>query len=794
MVAPDSLLATLVDQLQIGVVAVDVADRIMLWNVEAHRLTGYSAEEALGTLGTELVVAAEDRPLAEEQRAHLLAGQPWSGEFPVRRKDGRMVPMRFRARAVLDPAGTPVAIVGAFDDASGYQRREEAFALLDALFETAPVGLAYFDVQGRYRRVNRATVAMSGGAAEEYLGRAVTAVHGDPVGTQIAAAVREVVASGQPRHGVRIAGRSLHGRGEDQVWTMSFYPVRASDGRLLGVGDVLRNITAEERTARELAELAAARQRTLDRYLSLIEATSAAVWTRNPDGAAEEDSPSWRAITGQSEQEYLGWGFLDAVHPDDRAEKLHSWQTAVASGNVYNRVHRLRTVERGYRYFRARAVPVTTAGRVVEWVGAETDIDDEVRARSRLDVLARATAAVNADLNPEAELAALAAAVVPDFADACAVHLLDYPEDAPGQFGRRLVALVGKVPTKVLRDRVVQPLGDDPLSQAIRQRSPVLVHYPLPAGNAWAEHPLLQNWIAELGLHSALIAPVFSDGQVVAALSFAACGDRPRFSQADLSFVTELAAHASTAVEHGHRFQQTRAAAITLQMAMLTDPLAHPNLEIEARYQPADDALQVGGDWYDTFPLPDGDLGIAVGDVAGHDLAAATTMGQLRSMLRALAYDDADPAAVLTRLDRLAIDLQITSFTSLLYGRLHHDPGTARTDLTWSNAGHPPPLLIDADGSAQPLFDGAGLVLGVDRHLPRRSAKVAIPRCATLLLYTDGLVERRRYSIDEGLHQLTTIIRTAATLPLKSFCDELLVRRSQGTDDDIALLALRPVR
>lgn len=791
MVEPAGLLAPLVDQLQIGVVATDAANRIVLWNLEAQRLTGYSAAEALGASAMELGVSPKDRQLAEEQARSLLAGQAWVGDFPVRCKDGRVVPMRFRAQRVCDPAGAAVAIVGAFDDVSEHRRREEAFALVDALFETAPVAFAYFDVQGRYRRINRATLATNGGVIEERLGRTVEEVHGYPVGTQAAAVLREVATTGQPRYEVRIAGRLFHGRGEHQVWMVSFYPVHTPDGRLLGVGTVLRDIGAEERTARDLVELATARQRALDRYQSLIEVSSAAVWTRNLDGAAEEDSPSWRAITGQAPQEYLGWGFLDVVHPDDRAETLRSWQATVASGTVYDRVNRLWTVDRGYRYFRVRAVPVRTAGQAVEWVGAETDVDDEIRGRSRLDVLARATAAVNAELNPGAELAALAAAVVPDFADACSVHLLDYPAGAQRLVGRRLVAYTGELAADLPRDRLVQPLGDDPLSQAIRQRRPVLTHHPLPDGSGWAPHSLLRQWTAERELRSTLVAPVFSDGQPVAALSFAACGDRPRFTQTDLGFVTELAARASTAVEQGHRFQRTRAAAMTLQLAMLTDPLEHPHLEIEARYQPADDALQVGGDWYDEFPLPDGDLGIAVGDVAGHDLTAATTMGQLRSMLRALAYDDPDPAAVLTRLDRLAVDLHITSFTSLVYGRLHHDPVTARTDLVWSNAGHPPPLLISADGSAQLLTDAAGLVLGVDPHSTRRNAQVSIPVRTTLLLYTDGLVEARGRSVDEGLHQLCAIGRTAAALPLKNFCDELLIRRSPGTDDDIALLALR---
>ena len=156
-----------------------------------------------------------------------------------------------------------------------------------------------------------------------------------------------------------------------------------------------------------------------------------------------------------------------------------------------------------------------------------------------------------------------------------------------------------------------------------------------------------------------LVAPVVSRGVVMAALLFVTCGQRPAFTEDDRALVTELAARVSTAVEQAERFQQTRQVSMALQSAMLSAPPRHPLVEVHARYLPAVADLEVGGDWYDAFALPGGDLAVGVGDVAGHDLSAAAAMGQLRSMLRALAYEtEGAPSDVVARLDRVASRLR----------------------------------------------------------------------------------------------------------------------------------------
>ena len=173
----------------------------------------------------------------------------------------------------------------------------------------------------------------------------------------------------------------------------------------------------------------------------------------------------------------------------------------------------------------------------------------------------------------------------------------------------------------------------------MRTRDSVLVPVPVPPEQAWYGPPEQHRWAEEIGITSMLVAPVVSRGVVVAALLFISCGRRPAFTEDDRALVVELAARASVAVEHAEHFQQTRQVSVALQAAMLSAPPTYPGLELQARYLPAATDLEVGGDWYDAFALPDGDLAVGVGDVAGHDLSAAATMGQLRSMLRALAYE-----------------------------------------------------------------------------------------------------------------------------------------------------------
>jgi PAS domain S-box-containing protein len=693
------------------------------------------------------------------------------------------------------------ARVPAPDDATVDRAEDEASSLLDALWDSAPVGLGYYDTDLRYRRVNGAVLAHHGGSRDDRIGRTLEEVHG-AFGRRLSDLLRAVIRTGEPLADVPLDGRLWHGRGELRELRVSVYPVRVR-GEIVGAGMVALDVTLAERSRRELAGLAAQRQHLINRYQSLAEATSAAVWTRAADGSAHADAPRLREISGQDVAAHRGWGWLDAVHPAHRALLTAAWRAAVeraAAGEpaAFEREYRLHTGGGHYRWFRTHAVPVLADGAVVEWVGTETDVDDARRARDRLDVLAGATHAMNAALEPEAELTALADVTVPGFADVCRVYQLDAAPQRRGRAevsGRKLVTrLAPGIPDTPLRGErfVVGP--DHPIARCAHTGGPLLVDIAADPSPAWSGGTLRSGWGRAVSATSMLVAPVFAGGSVVAVLLFMTCGDRPPFTDDDLSLVAELGQRASAAVDAAEAYRRSRQVSIALQAAMLTAPPRHPDVELGVRYLPAAARMQVGGDWYDAFVLPSGELAVGVGDVVGHDLPAAVAMGQLRSMLRGLAHDaDADgagePSRAVARLDRAVRGLGVTRFATLIYGRITRRGG--RTYFRWSNAGHPPPVLLSG-GRARAL-EGVDVVLGAVDGAARQDREVELPPGSTLLLHTDGLTERRADPDGDAQQELLDLVVAGAGLSLSAFCDHVVRGGPGDTGDDIAVLALRPL-
>jgi serine phosphatase RsbU (regulator of sigma subunit) len=237
-------------------------------------------------------------------------------------------------------------------------------------------------------------------------------------------------------------------------------------------------------------------------------------------------------------------------------------------------------------------------------------------------------------------------------------------------------------------------------------------------------------------------------------------------------------------------------AAEALQRSLLTDPPEPDHLQVAVRYVPAAREAQVGGDWYDVFQQPDGATVLVIGDVVGHDTAAAAAMAQLRGLLRGIAYDSADgPAGVLARLDAAVAGLDLGAMATVLVGRLEQDPADAaagRTRLRWASAGHLPPVLVGPDGERRVLEAPPGLMLGVHPGRARPESEVRLERGSTLLLYTDGLVERRDQVFDEGVELLGAALTELRDLPVEAMCDALLARLlPQGAADDVALVAVR---
>jgi anti-sigma regulatory factor (Ser/Thr protein kinase) len=212
-----------------------------------------------------------------------------------------------------------------------------------------------------------------------------------------------------------------------------------------------------------------------------------------------------------------------------------------------------------------------------------------------------------------------------------------------------------------------------------------------------------------------------------------------------------------------------------------------PGLEIAARYLPGGAGVEVGGDWYDVIPLPQGRVGLVIGDVAGRGIRAATVMGQLRFTTRAYAIDGARPGKVLARVNRLVDQLERPGMATAVYAIFDPEAGT----LTWSRAGHPPPLLR-ANSEVEFLDSDSSLPLGVATDGQFTEASISIEPGSTLLLYTDGLVEHHHQDIDVGLDHLKKAAEGAPN-GAESMCDHILQEIFGGEDitDDAALVALR---
>ena len=256
-----------------------------------------------------------------------------------------------------------------------------------------------------------------------------------------------------------------------------------------------------------------------------------------------------------------------------------------------------------------------------------------------------------------------------------------------------------------------------------------------------------------------------------------------------------LAGYTAQAVNRATLLAERRSAAESLQLAMLTALPQPDHLELRARYVPASTLDEVGGDWYDAFLGPGGVTDVIIGDVTGHDLRAAAAMGQLRSLLRGFAVDrDESPGLTVHRLDRAVQRLEIGTLATLVLGRIEQDDADRASGLhwlRWTNAGHPPPLLLHPDGVVQVLDEPANLLVGLDAGRARDDHRTLLPSGSTLLLYTDGLIERRGIDLDDAVLDLADQLSELGGLPLDDLLAELVEQARSTADDDIAVLGVR---
>lgn len=515
-------------------------------------------------------------------------------------------------------------------------------------------------------------------------------------------------------------------------------------------------------------------------------------------------NPAFERVTGYTAHEVLGRNCRFLQGPDTDRATIHRLRDALAEGRtVADTVLNYR--KDGTPFWNQLVIsPVLDAdGRVTHHVGIQADVTDRVtlqrarddqllRARddgARLRLLARVTEVLARHLDYTQAVRALAEVVVRELATWGYVAVVN----ERGRFERLHVAasdasravdaaaLEAMEPTWISRAPTVQAALADTGDDLLRP-------YPIDVASLPGRTtPEQLEVLTRLGLGTALVVPLRARERVLGVLVLVQPPGR-EFDPQHVVTAAHVAHRAGLGLENVRLYERERATALTLQRRMLPELPAVEGLDVAATYLPAQHPAEIGGDWFDVLPLPDGALGLAVGDVVGHDMGAAASMGQLRSVLRSYAWSGEPSGRVVDRLDELVRGLGMADIATCVYLRLEDGR------LQYTRAGHPPPMVLLPDGQVLDLDEALRTPVGVpDAQGTAPSAEVDLPSGALLVAYSDGLVERRDRPLREGLAALRS---TLATIPPSSSATDVrdrLVGALLGPtlEDDVCVLVVR---
>ncbi|MGY1652336.1 SpoIIE family protein phosphatase [Geodermatophilus sp. SYSU D01119] len=488
------------------------------------------------------------------------------------------------------------------------------------------------------------------------------------------------------------------------------------------------------------------------------------------------------AVVGATWDELVGRSYWEAFPATVDDEFGRAYREVAATGQP-------RTVEAFYpepldAWFEVDAVPLPDGVAMYF-----TDVTARRLAQDRLALLARVGAQLAGTLDLTEAVRRIPRLVVPELGEGCLLTVVDddgRPRDLaswhrdPARRGLLARYAAVRLPGMPSAAPVVRALA----GEAVRATGAEVL--------AAIADDEARDLYRELGAPGVLAVPLPGRDRVIGALTFLA-GSVP----ADPLTAQEVAGRVGLALDDARLLARQRQLTEALQRSLLTTPRRSRLGRVVVRYTPAAEAARVGGDWYDAFAQPGGATALVIGDVVGHDTAAAAAMGQLRSLLRGIAaYSDAGPAEVLRGLDSAMATLGVDTYATAAVARFEQTPQEAaagRARMCWSSAGHLPPVVLDPAGRLVPLPATPGdLLLGVDPDSPRTESSLPLERGSTVLLYTDGLVERRGLDLDTGLARLAQAVTELAGRPLEALCDELVDRLVQGVpEDDVALVALR---
>jgi PAS domain S-box-containing protein len=654
---------------------------------------------------------------------------------------------------------------------------------LERWFASAPWGLALLDRRHRFVRVNQALAELTGVPSEEHPGRSLADVVPALAG-QIEPMVARALERGETADAIEILGRTRADPDRDRLWIAACFPLRGEDGSVQAAAAMLLPLpdadTVElDRRIRE------------HRMRLALEGTDTGFW----EWEIAADRVRWSDTLGPLHGRERGEapatlaGFLELVHPDDRAGLEAAVVEAIRAGTDYSLEYRILSREGTERWLATRGhVLVDDGGRPAIVVGLVGDVTERRRREDALTFLAEAGHALAGSLDPIATLDEIARLAVPRLADWCAVQLVS---DATGGYENIAVAHVD--PEKVrwaleLQERY--PADQDAptgVPQVIRtgrsELYPEIDEELLLAGAQDEEHLEI---LRQVRMSSAMVVPLRARDRTLGAITFIFAESGRQYSTHELELAEELGRRAGLALDHARLYEREHRTAETLQRALLPPTLPPiDGHELAARYLPGRRGDHVGGDWYDAFVLSDGRVGIAIGDIGGRGVTAAALMGQVRNGLRAYALKASTPAAALADLRAMGEHIDELVFATLTY--IVYDPRTGAGVL--ASAGHLPTLVLEPDGSTHFTQAPRCPPLGADPDSPCVDHKFALGPGATLVLYTDGLVESRTRSIDTGLERLADAAR-ASEGGVQRLADDIVEAVPEQRQDDIAILAL----
>ncbi|NJP42504.1 SpoIIE family protein phosphatase [Actinacidiphila epipremni] len=684
---------TLLDTLRVAVVMLDTTGRVLLWSPLAEEVLGWAGEHIVGRRVGGLfgpghrVPAGRPAPPpvpsakeAERMLGELLRDGRWDGILSLRHRDGHTVQVEARASLLVDGDGRPF-VLASMVETSRLRTLEHDLAALDSLFDSSPLGVAIFDNDLRYVRVNDALAGMNGLPAADHIGRTVHEVMADTKAAEsLSALQRDVLETGRP--------------------------------------------------------------------------------------------------------------VVDLVSPAPR-------------GNGHRSLSYHRLVDRAGRVLGISATVIDVTERVESEAKAE-------RARRRLALLNDVGSRIAGHLDVRRNAEELAAALVPTFCDYSGVvlhsQLADggelpyaaYSDSTPmRQVGVGAINWNADVVRVIRPGQAVSFDRKSPFGEVLATGRPQLMNTHDELSHlTHPDDPKVRATLA-IGVRSMIVLPLRAHGVVLGLLIVSRADGREPFDQEDVALGMELADRAGAALDNARLYVREREGALMLQRSLLprSTPAA-PGVDVAYRYVPGSSAAEVGGDWFDVLPLAGGRVAFVVGDVMGHGLGAAATMGRLRTAVRTLAALDMKPDELLRRVGELGEDLAQRPSEGWMATAVYavYDPATRRCAI--AQAGHPPPVLIapDDDGGhprarlLDELPPGVPLGVGGGRF---ETTELDVPDGTVLVLYTDGLIESRRHDIGTGLERL----RATLSRPLDSLedaCDDLLATMEPGREpDDVALLMAR---